>query len=221
MGRGSGEGAALPARLLARGEEWRSSGRYTTVHHVKLRPAAWLATAAVLLAAAPPGAPAPPDNGAAASLAAPLAPKLEPPLMRGQGDLPDLEPPAEPLPQESLGWQLFRTMLVLGIVVVLIYLTMHLGLRRLLGVRGLPGRASVVSVLERVPLDHKRSLFVVRAAGEYLLVGAGEGPLNFIAKLDAAEVERLQREKPSPGASLSPFLQKLLTRRGGTPPPRA
>jgi hypothetical protein len=64
-------------------------------------------------------------------------------------------------------------------------------------------------------------LFVVRAAGEYLLLGGGDGGIALVSKLDPAEVERLQREKPPAPLALSPFLQKLLTRRGGTPPPTA
>ena len=120
------------------------------------------------------------------------------------------------------GWILLRTMVVLGLVVGLIYLTLNLGLRRLMGIKGpAGGRASVVTLLERLPLDQKRALFVVRAAGEYLLIGGGDGSLSLISKLDSAEVERLQREKPPSPLALSPFLQKLLTRRGGPPPPTA
>ncbi len=120
------------------------------------------------------------------------------------------------------GWVLLRTLVVLGIVLAVIYLTLNFGLRRLMGLKGLPsGHASVVTLLERVPLDQKRALFVVKAAGEYLLVGGADGGLSLIAKLDAAEVERLQRERVATPLALSPFLQKLLTRRGGPPPPSA
>ena len=106
---------------------------------------------------------------------------------------------------------------VLGIVIVVIYLTLHVGLRRVMGIRGLPaGHSSVVSVLERVALDQKRALFVVKAAGEYLLIGGGETELALISKLDSETVERLQREKPPPGVRLSPFLQKLLARKDGS-----
>lgn len=91
---------------------------------------------------------------------------------------------------ESLGWLLLRTLLVLGIVVALIYLTLNWGLRRLGGLRGLSlGRTGLVSVLERIPLDHKRALFLVRAGGEYLLVGGGDQAVSLVSKLDAARVE--------------------------------
>jgi flagellar biogenesis protein FliO len=76
-----------------------------------------------------------------------------------------------------------------------------------------------VSVLERVTLDQKRSLFVVEAAGEILLVGGGDGSLSLISKLDRAEVDKLRAASPSQPLQLSPFLQKLLGRKDAPPPP--
>jgi flagellar biogenesis protein FliO len=131
------------------------------------------------------------------------------------------EPPAGE-EQESVGWMLFRTLAVLGAVIASIYLTLNVGLRRLMGLQGVPmGRASVVSVLERVPLDQRRTLFVLKAADEYLLVGGGESGLQLLSKLDREVVERIRAERPTANVvSLSPFLQKLLSRRtGGSTPP--
>jgi len=134
-------------------------------------------------------------------------------------ELAENEAAAEP---ESLGWTLLRTLVVLGIVVGAIYLTLNVGLRRLMGLKGVvAGRASVVSVLERIPLDQRRTLFVLEAAGEYLLVGGGDAGLQLISKLDAAEVARIRASSPPSGTPLSPFLQKLLSRGSGSPPPSA
>ena len=183
-------------------------------------PAAAAPAAAAPAAAAPAAAPAP--SGAPQAIgpvAADAAPGRDKPV-------DDFNSPAwnEAQGADDLGygWVLLRTLVVLGMVLGLIYLTLNLGLRRLMGIKGVPGgRATVVTLLERVPLDQKRALFVVRAAGEYLLIGGGDGSLSLISKLDPAEVERLQREKPPSPLALSPFLQKLLTRRGGPPPPTA
>ncbi|NOK13118.1 flagellar biosynthetic protein FliO [Corallococcus exercitus] len=124
--------------------------------------------------------------------------------------------------QESLGWVVVRTVALLGAVLAAIYLTLNVGLRRLMGLQGVPmGRASVVSVMERIPLDQRRTLFVLKAADEYLLVGGGEGGVQLVSKLDRDAVERIRAARPpSSPVSLSPFLQKLLSRRtGGTTPP--
>jgi flagellar biogenesis protein FliO len=128
---------------------------------------------------------------------------------------------AEP---ESLGWVLVRTLLLLGAVVLSIYLTLNVGLRKLMGLQGPAGRSqSLVSVVERVPLDQRRTLFVLKAADEYLLVGSGEGGLQLLSKLDTQAVDRIQAERPKPTnvVPLSPFLQKLLSRRTGSTPPRS
>jgi flagellar biogenesis protein FliO len=123
-----------------------------------------------------------------------------------------------------MGWALGRTVLLLLAVLASIYLTLNVGLRRLMGLQGITvGRQPLVSVVERVPLDQRRILFVLKAADEYLLVGSGEGGLQLLSKLDTQAVERIRAERPpSPTtAMLSPFLQKLLSRRTGSTPPRS
>lgn len=123
----------------------------------------------------------------------------------------------------GLGWALVKMLIVLGIVVGLIYLTLNFGLRRLMGVPGMSlGRARIVSVVERIPLDQRRAMFVVKAAGEYLLIGGGDASLSLIAKLDGDTVERIEKEVRDAQArppQLSPFLQRLLTRRNDVKPP--
>lgn len=129
---------------------------------------------------------------------------------------------AEAAEPDALGVQLIKTLLMLGLVVALIYLVLNFGLRRLMGIKSgaLGGRSGVVDVIERVPLEQRRTLFVLKAAGEYLLVGTSEGGMTLISKLDTAEVERIQRERGSAQVQLSPFLQKLLSgqKKRGTPP---
>lgn len=120
----------------------------------------------------------------------------------------------------SLGWMLLRTLVVLALVVALIYLTLNWGLRKLMGVKGVPGQGSgVVKVMERIPLDPKRTLFVVQVADEYLLLGGGEGAVSLLAKIDRETMEKIASDRANRPQALSPFLQKLLTRRGGGSPP--
>jgi flagellar protein FliO/FliZ len=194
----------------------------------------WLLIAPSLAAAQavsppPPSAPAPTAPVAEPALpeAAPAAPAAASPAAASPtagSELPDpFATEAVPEEPESMGWTLVRTLLLLAAVVASIYLTLNVGLRRLMGLQGVPmGRASVVSVLERLPLDQRRTLFVLKAADEYLLVGGGEGGLQLLSKLDTAAVERIRAERPqAPALPLSPFLQKLLSRRTGSTPPRS
>ncbi|AFE06485.1 hypothetical protein COCOR_05632 [Corallococcus coralloides DSM 2259] len=163
---------------------------------------------------APAQAPAPAVTGDSAARAKRHADELDREL-----GVPESEGGEE---QESLGWVVVRTVALLGAVLAAIYLTLNVGLRRLMGLQGVPvGKASVVSVMERIPLDQRRTLFVLKAADEYLLVGGGEGGVQLVSKLDRDAVERIRAARPpSSPVSLSPFLQKLLSRRtGGTTPP--
>lgn len=131
------------------------------------------------------------------------------------------EPPELAAPDLDLGWTLVRTMVVLGMVVALMYLTLNVGLRKLLGIRAAP-TARIISVLDRVALDQKRSVYVVEAAGEVFLLGGSEASVTLLGKLDALEVARLKGTSSSatpPPVRLSPLLQKLLGRKDDVPPP--
>jgi flagellar biogenesis protein FliO len=189
-----------------------------------LRPAL-LASALLLLAPALVVAQAPAPAQPAAAAAAPTQPGQGASPAAPESELPDPFAPApQPPPeeQESLGWTLVRTLLLLAAVLASIYLTLNVGLRKLMGLQNVGvGRQPVVTVVERVPLDQRRTLFVLKAADEYLLVGGGEGGLQLLSKLDTQAVERIRAESPRPSAMpVSPFLQKLLSRRSGssTPP---
>lgn len=183
-----------------------------------------LVSLAVLPAfAAEPEATPPPNFVMAPAPAAvdPLVPAPAP-VPAVEQKVPDLELPKDEKPPEelNLGWTLVRTMVVLGIVIMAIYITLNFGLRKLMGISPVPRGQSVVTVVERIPLDQKRAMFVVKAGGEYLLVGGADGALQLITKLDTAEVEKAQASRPPPLA-LSPFLQKLLKRRDAVPAPPA
>jgi flagellar protein FliO/FliZ len=136
------------------------------------------------------------------------------PLAEGERSFPGADD-EEP---ESLAGTLFRTLLVLGVVVGLVYVSLNYGLRKMMGLRGVGASGGgMVKVVERIPLDAKRSLFVVEAAGEYLLVGGGEEGLSLISRLNPEEVSRVLSEQKRGATSHSPFLTKLLSRRGSPP----
>lgn len=123
------------------------------------------------------------------------------------------------LPEEGMGWLLLKTLVVLGIVVALVYLSLNFGLRKLMGIKGLgPGVSRAVTVLERIPLDPRRTLFLVKVGDEYLLLGGGENSVNLLTHLDREKLEAFLKAAGPASASLSPFLKKLLSRESGAPP---
>lgn len=83
------------------------------------------------------------------------------------------------------GGLLVTTVLLLVAVCAVAYVVVRL-LRR-----GLEGRAvgeGVVSVVARVPLEPRRSLYVVRVGGRTLLLGASEMGLGLVTELDSEAV---------------------------------
>lgn len=136
----------------------------------------------------------------------------EPPVERVHAEPPRSRPPPpdiDTLPPPSTGLvellgPLFKTMLMLAVVVAIAYLTLHKGLGKLLLRQNLGRR---IKVVERVALDPKRALFLVELDGKQMLLGAGEGgvvhlkdltpavpaaptePASFAAALDAKRSE--------------------------------
>lgn len=169
--------------------------------------------------------PAAPDTAKSNATASPDPLAATPPDPARSGTPPQPDPfaatPPDPAPEpESMVGTLFRTFLVLGVIVGLIYITLNFGLRKMMGVRGVSlGKASLVKVVERIPLDPKRTLFVIEAAGEYLLVGGADTNLNLIAKLPPEEVARVIAERKVATARPHPFLQRLLSRPSPTAAP--
>ena len=134
-------------------------------------------------------------------------------------EIPASEPPELLRESETdLGWSLVRTFVVLGLVIGLAWLTLNVGLRRLMGLGPAAGRRGIVTVVERVPLDQKRILYVVRAGEEVLLLGGSDLSVTFLTKLDAKVIDEIA-PKTSGQVALSPFLQKLLGKKDAPPPP--
>ncbi|MBK8692510.1 MAG: FliO/MopB family protein [Deltaproteobacteria bacterium] len=77
----------------------------------------------------------------------------------------------DPPPPPSLGAALAQTLLVLGAVCALAWWVLRQAARR--GVGRSP--AGVITVVDRVALDPRRTLFVVRVGAKALLLGGSDG----------------------------------------------
>jgi flagellar protein FliO/FliZ len=97
----------------------------------------------------------------------------------------------------SYGDLLVTSLLVLGVVCVVAFVAV-----RVLGRWLSTGRARgahLLDVIARVPLEPRRSLYVVDVAGKTLLVGTSEMGLSVLSELDAAEVKARAVPTPSFG----------------------
>ena len=82
----------------------------------------------------------------------------------------------------SLAAALAQTLVTLAAVCALAWWVLRWAARR--GVGRSP--AGIVTVLDRVALDPRRTLFVVRVGGKALLLGGGDGGLSVLTELDPA-----------------------------------
>lgn len=94
-------------------------------------------------------------------------------------------PTTEVATGSGYGELLVGSLVVLGLVCVVAWVVVRFGLRRMWAPR--PG--GVLDVLARVPLEPRRSLYVVEVGGKTLLVGTSEMGLNVLSELDRDAVQ--------------------------------
>jgi len=97
----------------------------------------------------------------------------------------------------SYGDLLVTSLAVLGVVCVAAFALVRL-VGRFLATGRVRG-AHLLDVVARVPLEPRRSLYVVEVAGKTLLVGTSEMGLSVLSELDGGEVRARAIERPSFG----------------------
>lgn len=102
-----------------------------------------------------------------------------------------------PSPAGGYGAFLLETLLILVAVCALAWLVVRFGLRRLHGAPA--GRHGALRVVARLPLEPRRTIYVVEAAGKTLLVGCSEGgPMTILSELDPRAVAAAEAAAPRP-----------------------
>jgi flagellar protein FliO/FliZ len=108
---------------------------------------------------------------------------------------------------------LVGSLLVLGLVCLAAWVIVRFGTRRWQTPRA--GRGGVLDVVARVPLEPRRSLYVVEVAGKTLLVGTSEMGLSVLSELDREAFRAEQAERP-PARSFADAIRAVIGgRRGG------
>ena len=105
--------------------------------------------------------------------------------------------PANGAAAASYGDLLVMSLVVLGIVCVAAFVLVRLVGRFL--ATGRARGAHLLDVVARVPLEPRRSLYVVAVAGKTLLVGTSEMGLSVLSELDGDEVRARAVSRPSFG----------------------
>lgn len=131
------------------------------------------------------------------------------------------------LPPPSMGalelvGPLAKTMLMLCVVLLIVYLTLYKGLGKLVERQNAGKR---VRVVERVTLDQKRALFLVEIDGKQMLLAAGEGGVVHLKDVDAATGEARAPSSSRAGGSngsggfASKLAEALKSKMPGAQPP--
>ncbi len=115
----------------------------------------------------------------------------------------------------SYGDLLVTSLVVLGGVCIAAFLVVRL-VGRFLATGKVRG-AHLLDVIARLPLEPRRSLYVVEVAGKTLLIGTSEMGLSVLSELDSGEV----RARPSARPTFGDLVRQAWTKRRavGEPPP--
>jgi|GEM_PF-1667682 flagellar protein FliO/FliZ len=124
--------------------------------------------------------------------------------------------PAEPLPPPTGGgflWAFMQTLVALGIVCGVAYVALRVVLPKLGGL-GLRRPTGLIHIVDALPLEPRRTLYVIEVNGKYMLVGASEAGLHVMETLDAAAVEKyLAARETSPPPLLAQAVGRWLMRK--------
>lgn len=122
----------------------------------------------------------------------------------------------EPLPPTGGGffWALLQTLLALGIVCAVAYVTLRVVLPKLGGI-GLRRPTGLMHIVDVLPLEPRRTLYVLEVNGKYLLVGVSEAGLQVLETLDATAVAQqlAAREAAQPPPLLAQTIGRWLMRK--------
>jgi len=110
----------------------------------------------------------------------------------------------------SYGDLLLTSLLVLGLVCIVAFIVVRLVGRFL--TTGRSRGAHLLDIVARLPLEPRRSLYVVDVPGKTLLVGTSEMGLSVLTELDGQEVRARAAARPAFGDLVRAAWQRRKTR---------
>ncbi len=118
----------------------------------------------------------------------------------------NIQPPEE----IDFGMLLLRTFFFLGLVCLLIYFLLRKVLPRIIQMPGIRNRT--VKIIERLPLDQKKSLVVVEIQDKAFLLGCSENSINILMELDREKMETKPPAAAGSSGSFDSVLKKIAFR---------
>jgi flagellar protein FliO/FliZ len=121
-----------------------------------------------------------------------------------------------PVEEINFGMLIVKMIFFLGIVVALIYLVLKKLLPLL--IHGASFRGRSIRILERMPVDQRRSLLVVEVQDKVYLMGSAEGQINVLMELDREKLNTKPSLGTEPSGGFDQVLKKAFLRRTSEPP---
>jgi flagellar protein FliO/FliZ len=114
----------------------------------------------------------------------------------------------------DMGMALLQMLLMLGLVCLLAYFLLGKALPRLMRVQQPTAPRQMLEVVDRLPLDQRRSIMVIKLGDRYFLVGATEAGISLLSRLESDEIEDAlaAADARREATSLSRFAGNLLGR---------
>lgn len=113
----------------------------------------------------------------------------------------------------DFGGALLEMFFVLSLVCLLVYLLLGKLLPRLMRVPQPTAPRGLMKVVDRLALDQRRSILVISVGQDYFLVGASEGGIHLISRLDTeALAPALESASRPSGLGLERWATSLLNR---------
>jgi flagellar protein FliO/FliZ len=124
--------------------------------------------------------------------------------------------PETPSEEINFGMLILKMIFFLGVVVALIYIILQRVLPLL--IHGASFRARSIRILERVPVDQKRSLLVVEIQDKVYLMGSAEGQINILMELDREKLGLKTATEDGSSSRFDQVLKKAFLRKTSEPP---
>ena len=112
----------------------------------------------------------------------------------------------------NFGALLLRMVVFLGLTVLLIIFLLRKVLPLVIPGAQRQHHTKTIKLLERVPIDQRKSLLVVEIQEKYYLIGSAEGQINILMELDREKILREDASIAKPAPSFSEILKKTLSR---------
>lgn len=109
-----------------------------------------------------------------------------------------LKEPESPRPTGGYGGMLAQMLVALAVVCALAFVTLKWGLKRLVS-GGRPGAR--MEVLDRLPIEPRRSVVVVRVGARTLVLGSSEAGVELLTELHGAEAADFKAVTTDPKAT--------------------